>query len=73
MEPGYSMAARITSRMCWMVLVRPMSASSLDYFLSQQAGSGFGFIGGLVSRWRTDVAEALILCQKFPLLIEVGR
>ncbi|GAB4824235.1 hypothetical protein N2152v2_011281 [Parachlorella kessleri] len=35
-----------------------------------QAGSGFGFIGGLVSRWRTDVAEALILCQKFPMLIE---
>lgn len=37
-----------------------------------QGGSGFGFVGGLVSRWRTDVAEALQLSRQYPLLIEVS-
>lgn len=35
-----------------------------------QAGTGFGSIGGLVSRWRSDVAEALSLVDRFPALIE---
>ncbi len=37
---------------------------------SPQAGSGFGFLGGLISRWRSDVAEALSLVDRFPVLIE---
>jgi hypothetical protein len=39
---------------------------------TRHGGSGFGFIGGLVSRWRTDAAEAVLLAGKFPRLIEVG-
>lgn len=37
---------------------------------SLQFGSGLGFVGGLVHRWRTDVAEALHVTQHYPRLIE---
>ncbi|KAL4452325.1 hypothetical protein ABPG75_007987 [Micractinium tetrahymenae] len=38
--------------------------------LSFMAGSGFGFVGGLVSRWRSDTAEALLMVDRFPALME---
>lgn len=43
--------------------------SCVDY-PSLQSGTGFGFIGGLVSTWRTDAHEVLLLTRKFPALIE---
>lgn len=38
-----------------------------------QCGSGIGFVGGLVHRWRTDVAEALHVTRQYPRLIEARR
>ena len=35
-----------------------------------QAGTGFGFVGGLVHRWRTDSHSALHLFQLYPELFE---
>ena len=37
--------------------------------LSFIAGAGFGFIGGLVHRWRTDVHEAKEACNEYPELM----
>ncbi|PSC72151.1 prolyl-tRNA synthetase [Micractinium conductrix] len=49
----------------WMVFQGPLGPA-----LSFLSGTGFGFIGGLVSTWRTDAHEVLLLTRKFPALIE---
>eukprot|EP01137_Pigoraptor_chileana_P006703 Opistho-2@51319 len=33
-------------------------------------GAGFGFVGGLVHRWNTDVRDAIQASEEFPELIE---
>lgn len=48
------------------MLFSPIVGPGLSFLL----GSGFGFIGGLVHRWRTDVREAQDAVEEFPKLME---
>lgn len=58
-------AATVWGLASWMLFHGPLGPA-----LSFLGGSGFGFVGGLVSRWRTDTAEALHLVDMFPRLME---
>lgn len=48
------------------MLFTPLVGPGLSFLL----GSGFGFVGGLVHRWRTDVREAQDAVDEFPRLME---
>ena len=48
------------------MLVSPLVGPGLSFL----GGAGFGFVGGLVHRWRTDTAEAAEAFAEFPELME---
>jgi hypothetical protein len=48
------------------MLAAPILGTGLSFLL----GAGFGFVGGLVHRWRTDVGEAKEAIECYPELME---
>lgn len=46
-----------------------LSTCGLGFTFPFLLGSGFGFVGGLVHRWNTDVREAIEVAEEFPDLL----
>eukprot|EP00887_Chlorella_sp_A99_P005229 scaffold1.g5229.t1 len=60
-----SSAATVFGLCSYMLLHGPLGPG-----ISFLGGYLFGAVGGVVSRWRTDVADALLTVDRFPRLIE---
>lgn len=48
------------------MLATPLLGPGLSFI----AGAGFGFMGGLIHRWKTDMREAREACCEYPGLME---